>query len=219
MARSTMTHPRTRVVIVDDELTFRRGLRAILEPFSNSIEIVREVACASDVADTVEELQPDLVLLDLRLPMEPLAHRDHRHGLEVIGQVKQALPKTHVLIMSNFRPGVDDAIVLEALNAGAEGYIAKDDDFDGEDLAKWIRQVVAGQAFYGPSIAAILFQGLRSAEAPLSQQEEVVLQSRARGFSFDEIATTMGVDESATGRLASSILKKARRYPIGIFRT
>jgi DNA-binding NarL/FixJ family response regulator len=213
-----------RLMVVEDELYVRRGLRAILEPLAARVEIVCEVTCSAEFNDHLESARPQVVLLDLRLPAHPLGPPDHRNGITVIRLARAGADPPKVLVLSTFRPKSDDEIVLEALAAGADGFIAKDDNFDGEQLVDALERTFAGQAIFGPSLADILRRNLRKdpppnrLDAALSTLERNVLDQRANGANMSEIAVSLGVDERTTCNIASDIFSKARKYPLDIFR-
>src|SRR5438105_10926022 len=119
-----------RVLIVEDTWAFRQGLLAGLSQFTSRAHIVGAVANADEALSRVKAERPDLVLLDLRIPQYPGAEPRTETGLSLIGRLKAVPVRPKVLILS----GHFSETLFEALMAGANGYISKDDRFEAEEL-------------------------------------------------------------------------------------
>ena len=181
-----MKRGRIRVFLADDHAVLRAGLRALLsrEP---DMEVVGEAASGSEALKKVEELQPDVVLMDISMPgME---------GLEATAQIKQRAPGTKVLILTMHE---DRRYLLPALKAGAAGYVVK--RAADAELIGAIRAVQRGEAFLHPSMAKLLveeYAGGRASGAsegqPLSDREGEVLRLIAEGLSYKEMADRLGI--------------------------
>ena len=181
-----MKRARIRVLLADDHAVLRAGLRALLsrEP---DMEVVGEAASGSEALKKVEELQPDVVLMDISMPgME---------GLEATAQIKQRAPGTKVLILTMHE---DRRYLLPALKAGAAGYVVK--RAADAELIGAIRAVQRGEAFLHPSMAKLLveeYAGGRASGAsegqPLSDREGEVLRLIAEGLSYKEMADRLGI--------------------------
>lgn len=129
-----------RALLADDHPVVRRGLTALLSTIEG-IEVVGEAADGEAAVRETQLLRPDVVLMDLRMP--------GTDGVEAIRRIRVAAPETAVLVLTMYD---DDATVLTAMQAGARGYLLK--GAEQEEIVGAIRAVVAGQAIFGPGIAA-----------------------------------------------------------------
>lgn len=192
--------PRLRLLLVDDSEVVRTGLRTLLgtEP---SLEVVGEAVNAAGGLEAALKLQPDVVLLDIRLP--------DASGLDVCRQILRRLTDTRVLILTSV---IDDATVEEAIRAGAHGYLLK--EIDGRGLVNAIREVAAGQSILDPAVTARVMERLRTAEAArdpfamLSPQEKRVLALTAEGCTNKEIADNLGLTEKTVKNYLSTVFEK-----------
>ena len=130
---------RTTIVLADDHVVVRQGLRALLEA-APDFAIVGEAADGLEVPDLVERLKADVLVLDLMLP--------GLTGLEVTRQVRQRSPQTRIVILSMY---ANEAYVLEALRNGAAAYILK--EASGADFVHAIREVMAGRRYLSPPLS------------------------------------------------------------------
>lgn len=194
-----MTTP-IRVLIADDHLVVRRGIRALLatEP---GIDVVAEAPTGAAAVAAAARHRPDVILMDLMMP--------GMDGIEAIRKIKADQPDAHVLVLTSF--ATDDKI-LPALKAGALGYLLKEAGADELMLA--IRQVHRGEASLHPTIARQVLQELsRPAAAPpslepLSERELEVLRALALGRSNHEIADQLSIGEATVRSHVSNILSK-----------
>src|SRR5262245_59380684 len=129
----------TRLLLVDDQRLMREGLRTLLE-LEQDFEIAGEAADGQAALDAYAALKPDLVLMDIRMPV--------LDGVEATRRIRAQWPEARVIILTTFD---DDANVFEGLRAGALGYLLK--DVSGADLAHAIRTVMRGGALIEPSVA------------------------------------------------------------------
>jgi DNA-binding NarL/FixJ family response regulator len=188
-----------RVVVVDDHMVFREGLRALLGRV-DEIEIVGEAATTEQAIDVTEGVQPDVVLMDLNLP---------GNGGEVATTtILAAHPEMAVLVLTMHS---DDAHLRHALNAGARGYLLKDAEPDA--IIRAIIAVNEGQAIFDRGIAArvIAASGAPHAERPfpvLSEREYEILDRLARGLRNDAISARMGISIKTVQNNVSTILLK-----------
>jgi DNA-binding NarL/FixJ family response regulator len=175
--------PPIRVVIVDDHALLREGTRQILlqDP---AIEVVGEASRGDDAVTLVAELRPDVVLLDLRLPGLP--------GIEAARRIATVSPATRVLIVTAYD---EEDYVLEALQAGAAGYLLK--TAPAQELVEAVHAVAAGTTVLEPSISATLARRWTRPSGPagpkLSGRELEVLRLTAQGMANKEIARQLGL--------------------------
>ncbi len=207
-----------RVLMVDDERIFRRGLRADLELFSDRVALVGEAGSTQEAIRLARELSPDLVLLDLRIPLRSMGNRDCEHGLAVLKYVKREMRQTQVLILSNYIDG--DDILFAALRAGAQGCLSKSEQFEAEDVVDAIEKIVAGQAIYGPAVAEMMrraFVNSYQEDGPfpqppdLSWSEREILVLRAQGKSNAEIADELTIEPANVKSTLAQLLDKLHR--------
>ncbi|MGH9381682.1 MAG: response regulator [Thermoanaerobaculia bacterium] len=192
-----------RVCLVEDQTIVREGLRALLE-LLDDIEIVAEAADGEEALTVIAATDPDVVLLDLHLPK--------RDGLAVLRALADPAPPPATLILTTFD---EDALVLEALKAGARGYLRKDVSLD--ELAGAIRRIAAGGTAVQPAVTARIVEGLSRLGSsipglelpdPLTEREQEILRLVANGFSNREIAEALHLAEGTVKNHVSSILSK-----------
>lgn len=195
------------VVIVDDHLWIRRGLRAILdEPGTPTVRIVGEAANANDALALVEQLAPRVLIADLKLG------DSFAPGLELIRTVRRTSPHTEVLAITGFD---DSDTLLRAIRSGASGCISKGDQLNGAEIRNGIAEIAKGRRFSSPlvyeRIHTLLQQG--TSEPPLfaeqlTRREQEVLALIATGMSNQEIADQLSVGVSTVKSHVSNILSK-----------
>ncbi len=207
-----MTHPlgsklpglaagRLRVVIADDQPMMRAGFKAVLEA-TGSIEVVAEAATGEEAVAAAEAHRPDVVLMDIRMP-----------GMDGI-EATRRLPRQRVLILTTF--GLDEYII-EALRAGASGFLLK--DAPTREVVDAVRAVAAGDAVLAPAVTRQLLDQVgrrlpaavsRTPDglAELTDREQEVLRMLAVGMSNAEIATALVVSEPTVKTHVSNLLGK-----------
>jgi DNA-binding NarL/FixJ family response regulator len=194
-----------RVLLVDDQRLMRDGLRTLLE-LEGDLEVVGEAGDGEQALGAYEELRPDVVLMDVRMPV--------MDGVEATRRMIERWRDAKVIIVTTFD---DDEYVFDGLRAGARGYLLK--DVSGHELAEAVRAVAAGGALIGPSVARkVLAEFSRlapavrpSAEAlaePLSERELEILQLLASGLTNREIAWQVSLAEGTVKNYVTSILGK-----------
>jgi len=192
-----------RVVLVDDQTLVRRGIRSLLE-LAGDIEIVAEAADGDEGIATILRERPDVVLLDVRMP--------RKDGLEVLRELQEARALPPTVLLTTFD---DDEVLLEAVKAGARGYLLKDVSL--EQLTDAIRSVAGGGTMIRPALTERVLRGLehvrRDFDAldppdPLTKREVEILRLMAGGYSNREIAGALGTAEGTVKNHASSILSK-----------
>lgn len=172
-----------RLLIVDDHPVVREGLRGMLASQSD-LRVVGEASNGQDALELVEQLRPDVVIMDLRM-----ANMD---GTTAIEHIRQRHLETPILVLTTFESRAD---ILRALKAGATGYMLK--DVPREQLFVAVRTVAQGKAVFAPEVATFLLQEVRQpASTLLSWRELEVLQLVARGASNKEAARSLHISEA-----------------------
>ncbi|WP_419993801.1 response regulator [Streptomyces boninensis] len=193
------TGERIRVLLVDDHQVVRRGLRTFLE-IQEDIEVVGEAADGDEGVARTEELRPDVVLMDVKMP--------GMDGVEALRKLRDAGNTAKVLIVTSF---TEQRTVVPALRAGAAGYVYK--DVDPEALAGAIRSVHAGHVLLQPEVAGALLAPDDNHSGPgrgstLTEREREVLGLIADGRSNREIARALVLSEKTVKTHVSNILMK-----------
>jgi len=189
-----------RVLVVDDHVVVRRGIRALLATV-DAVEVVGEAQDGQEALEKVDTLRPDVILLDLLMP--------RMDGIEVTCRVIAKDPDARILVLTSF--AADDK-VFPAIKAGALGYLLKDTGPD--HLVRAIHQVYRGESSLSPAIARKVLQELsRPSDKPptpdpLTEREVEVLQVVARGRSNQEIAAELMISEATVRTHVSNILGK-----------
>lgn len=186
-----------RVVLVDDHMIVRQGLRSILDP-DPRFEVVGEAGCGDDALRLVSERKPDVVILDLRLP--------GMGGLEICQRIVQLYPAVAVLILSAF---IDRQSVDACLRAGARGYLLK--DAENMHLEEQILATVYGHTALDPRVAGIVTDLLLQHKPPaevLSLREMEVLQLVSLELTNQEIGAKLYISENTVKQHIKKILAK-----------
>jgi DNA-binding NarL/FixJ family response regulator len=192
-----------KVMLVDDQNLVRKGVRSLLE-LSEEIVVVAEAPDGIEAIRTIPEVNPDVVLLDLRMP--------GKSGLDVLQELSNdgTLPPT--IILTTFD---DDEMVLAGIKAGAKGFLLKDVSL--EELVNGVKVVAAGGSAVKPAVSQRLLKGLENLQTnfssldrpdPLTERETEILRLMAGGYSNKEIANSLGVAEGTVKNHVSNILSK-----------
>ncbi len=182
-----------RVLVVDDHPVVRQGLRTFLD-VQDDLTVVGEAQDGDTAVAAAEELRPDVILLDLKMP--------GADGVAALRGLRESGNPARVLVITSF---TEPAAVLPAVRAGAAGYVYK--DVDPPALAAAIRAVHAGHVLLHPDVARLLAAG-EARSAHLTPRERDVLAGIARGRANREIARDLGLAEKTVKTHVSAILTK-----------
>jgi two-component system response regulator NreC len=190
------------VLLADDHLVVRRGLRAVLDGEAD-FKIVGEIADGAEVVRTTEALKPDVLILDLMLP--------NLGGLQILRELRKLQLPTRVVVLSMHS---SEAYVTEALGLGALGYVIKDSSAD--DLIRAVRQVAAGGSFLSPPLSESLLEAYnqrlqatsRDPYETLTTREREVLLLAAQGHTSAEIAAQLAISPRTAESHRSNLMQK-----------
>jgi DNA-binding NarL/FixJ family response regulator len=185
-----------RVLIVDDHSVVRQGLKMFLG-LDPELDIIGEAANGAEAVRLAGELRPDVVLMDLLMPV--------MDGITAIGHVRKEYPDVEVIALTSV---LEDASVVSAVKAGAIGYLLKNTESDA--LCRAIKAAAQGQVQLSPEAAARLMREMRQPENPdaLTERENEVLVLIARGRANKEIARDLQIGEKTVKTHVSNILSK-----------
>lgn len=192
--------PPISLLIVDDSEVVRIGLRALLAA-ERDLHIAGDAHSVADAVVKSGELQPDVVLLDIRLP--------DGSGVEACRQILQRHPLTRVLMLTSV---IDDRLLDDAIRAGAHGYLLK--EIDGRGLVSAIRDIAAGKSILDPAVTSRVMQRMRTGAAGsdrlalLSPQEKRVLALLAEGLTNKEIGGKLGLSDKTVKNYLSTVFEK-----------
>jgi NarL family two-component system response regulator LiaR len=185
-----------RLLIADDHAVVRQGLRLFLA-WDPELDVVGEAADGIEAVRLAKELEPDVVLMDLLMP--------GLDGIAATAAIRRELPDTEVVALTSV---VEDASVVDAVRAGAIGYLLKDTDAD--ELRRAIKAAAAGQVQLAPAAAARLMREVRAPASPeaLTAREIDVLRLVADGKANKEIAAALGIGDKTVKFHVGNILAK-----------
>ena len=188
-----------RVLLVDDQSIIREGLCSLLQA-KEDIEVVGEAENGKLAVEQALTLQPDVVLMDVRMPI--------MDGVAATRNLQQKAPKIRVLVLTTFD---DDDYITQAMKFGAKGYLLK--DTPSEELAQAIRAIHKGYTQMGPGLFEKVMTATSNVEAPpeleqLTPREKEVLQLIAKGLNNREIAQKLFISERTVKNHVNSILNR-----------
>ena len=184
-----------RVVVVDDHAVVRRGLVELFAA-AGDIEVVADVDDGSAAIDAVTAEHPDVVLMDLSMP--------GMDGVEATRMVSENAPDVAVVILTSFS---EHASILDAIDAGAAGYLLKDADPD--ELLRGVRAAAVGEAPFSPKAAtALLNRTTQRANPDLTSREREVLACVATGLANKQIARRLGISEKTVKSHLTSVFHR-----------
>lgn len=186
--------PKLRILVADDHYVVRMGVIAIINHQPN-MEIVGEAINGAQAVELFRRHQPDLVLLDSRMPQ--------MDGVQAARAIRELSPAARILMLTAF-DGDED--IFRALESGAQGYVLKNST--GEQLIPAIRAVAAGQKWIHPEVQGRLDS--RATYEPLTPRELEVLHEMAKGLANKQIASVLNITEHTTKGYLKNILYKLR---------
>ncbi|MBE2240733.1 MAG: response regulator transcription factor [Caldilineaceae bacterium] len=189
----------TRLLLVDDHKVVRSGLRMLLDNEAD-LTIVGEAGTGQEALQLVEQLQPDLVLMDIGLP--------DMSGIDVTHQIKQRWPRVAVVALTIHE---DEEYFFKMLQAGVNGYVPK--RAAPEELLTAVRTANEGGVYLYPSLAKLLVKDYLAGERPeqldgLTEREQEILAHLAEGASNEAIAETLNISQKTVSRHRENIMRK-----------
>ena len=192
-----------RVLLVDDHLLFRQGVRRLLEG-AGDIEVVGDAETGEESVRLAEDLAPDIVLLDVTMPS--------LSGIDAARMIKASSPRAGIIMLTVH---ADEEFLFEAIKAGAMGYLLK--DCTPDELIRAIRVVHSGEGLLAPTMAAKVMRefartretkDLAAVHLPLTQREVEILQHVTTGLANKEIANRLSISERTVKNHLSNIMEK-----------
>ncbi|MDE8674592.1 response regulator [Priestia aryabhattai] len=190
-----------RILIVDDHLVVREGLKLLIET-SDKYVIVGEAENGRIAIDLVEKLKPDVILMDLYMPV--------MSGLEAITELRRTNPEIPIVILTTYN---EDQLMMKGIEAGAKGYLLKDTGV--ENLLESIDSAIRGETLLQPEITeriqnykTKLLKEQSKSKVMLTPREMTILQAIARGSTSKEIAYDIGIAERTVKSKLTSIYNK-----------
>jgi len=191
-----------QIIIVDDHEVVRLGLKSLLDQYPQ-YKVISEAESASEAIKQAKELQPDIILMDIRLP--------GKSGIEACEEIKSEFPDIQIIMLTSY---AEDEMLFSAIKAGASGYVLK--QINSEGLIQSLEAVARGEGSLDPAVTQRVFQEVRKAVreeeaasfSDLSQQERMVLKLVSEGNTNKEIAQNLFLGEGTVRNYVSSILAK-----------
>jgi DNA-binding NarL/FixJ family response regulator len=196
-----MTMPPIRIVLADDHLIVRNGIKMLVE--GSDIEIVAEVSNGQEAIQAVKDFSPDIILMDISMPL--------MNGLEATRVIKKDFPNTQSLILSMYD---SEEYIMSAINSGAIGYLLK--DAPKEEILSAILTVARGEKYFNNSVSNIIIGGLMKTKndpnsknsQSLSKKEKVILKYIVDGKSSREIAEKLLLSVRTVDNHRANMMKK-----------
>ena len=191
-----------KILLVDDHEVVRLGIKALLSNYPE-YEVVTEAANADEAVIKAQEYQPDVIIMDIRLP--------GKSGIDATREIMDELPDTKIIMLTSF---AEDDLLFDAINAGAYGYILK--QIGSDDLINALGTIGRGEALLDPALTQKVFKRVREASrkatdeafATLSDQELRILALISEGKTNKQIASDIFLSEKTVRNYVSSILSK-----------
>jgi DNA-binding NarL/FixJ family response regulator len=190
----------TRILLADDHRMFRQGLREMIER-KTDFEVVGEAGTGREALAMIETLRPEIVLLDIQMP--------ELNGVAVAQQVARTHPEVKIVMLTMYR---EDQHLVDAIQAGARGYLLKDADAD--ELIAVLTRVQRGESAIDPALTSRVFDAIRRLSAreaaleALTERERDILHLVAAGHDNKTIAARLHLSEKTVGNRLSEIFQK-----------
>lgn len=192
-----------RILLADDHKIVRQGLSSLLE--EQGFQIVGESGNGQEAVHLAEKLHPDVAVLDIGMPL--------LNGIDAAKEIARVSPRTRTILLTMY---IEESYVLNALRAGARGYLLK--SRAAEDLVQAIRDVTRGEMYLSPGISETVVQAFLNATTPptelLSDRERQVLQLIAEGKRTKEIATILGISVNTAESHRNHIMEKLNIHDV-----
>lgn len=192
-----------RILLVDDHALFRIGLEGLLE--RRGIEVIASVGDGQEGIRLAQELKPDVILLDMRMP--------EITGIQVLGQLRNQGLDIPIVMLTTSNEERD---LIESLRSGAQGYLLK--DMDPDELVNALKDIVAGKTVVAPELAAVLARVVQQGDtstiiqptpfSELTPREHEILCLLAEGYSNKVIAKQLGISDGTVKLHVKAILRK-----------
>jgi two-component system, NarL family, response regulator NreC len=186
-----------RIVLADDHVLVRQGLKSLLE--REGFQVVAEASDGQEALRHVESLQPDIAVMDISMPT--------LNGLNAAREVKRASPKTRTILLTQHD---ESQYIRDALEAGVKGYVLKSQV--ASDLVLAIRQVSRGQVYLSPGVSSAVMEAYQSksekSKNPLTSRERQVLQLVAEGKSTKDVASLLGISVKTAESHRTRLMQK-----------
>jgi two-component system, NarL family, response regulator NreC len=186
-----------RVVLADDHVLVRQGLKSLLE--REEFKVVAEASDGQEAVRQVESLHPDIAIMDISMPT--------LNGIDAARELGRSCPKTKTILLTQHE---EDQYVSEALEAGVKGYVLKSQV--ASDLVQAIQQVSRGQVYLSPGVSRAVMEAYRSKSErpadPLSARERQVLQLIAEGKSTKDVASLLGISVKTAESHRTRLMQK-----------
>lgn len=191
-----------KIMIVDDHILFRQGIKQLLEA-DQSMKVIDEAGDGNECLDKLRYVNPDIIILDINMPV--------KNGIEVLKEIKNSKASVKTLILTAHS---EPRYLISAINNGVDGYIVKDTEVS--ELRKSIHIILRGEKYIQPNLVQILDYELKNNLEEekkfnyLTKREYEVLLKIANGMSNKEIATILNVSERTIKNHISNIFKKIK---------
>ena len=195
-----------KVILADDHGVVRSGIKSLLET-EKDIEVIAEASNGQEALEKVKTLRPDLIIIDVRMPV--------MNGIEATRKIHEEVPATRVLVLSMHD---DEEYVLQALECGASGYLLK--DASKEEFLKAVKMVYQGEMYFSGELSGLLVSGFRKKTAPiasevsdaydLTRREKQILSMLTRGINNKEIADKLDKSVRTIETHRFNIMKKLK---------
>jgi len=191
-----------RILLVDDHEVVRLGIKSLLSRYSQ-FQVVAEASNANEAVQQAERYQPDVVVMDIRLP--------GKSGIEATREITSKFPKTKVIVLTSF---AEDELLFDAISAGASGYVLK--QIGSNELIRALETIGRGDSLLDPAVTKRVFDRVREASrkaedesfASLTDRELNILALIAEGKTNKEIAHTIFLSDKTVRNYVSSLLSK-----------